>query len=160
MLCGASHRDDAALEPVLVCRARSLLVAFPVTAVLETMRPLPVAPLAGAPAGVLGVAVIRGAATPVVDVGALLGLSGPAAPARFVTVRTGAESVALAVEEVDSVRTLPREAATRLPLLYAGDGAGPLAALGALDAELLAVLEATRILPGERLAPPVAEAAT
>lgn len=154
----ASLVDDEAFQSVVVCRARSLLVALPASAVIETMRPLPVAPLAGAPAGVLGVAVIRGEATPVIDVGGLLGLAGEPRPARFVTVRAGTRSVALAVEEVDSIRSLPRSAAVRLPPLYAGEGSGPLSALGALDAELLAVLDAAHVLPEELSAAPAGKA--
>ncbi len=52
------------------------------------MRALPIVPLDQMPASTLGMSTIRGTATPVVDVGALLGNS-RSAPGRFVTEVAG-----------------------------------------------------------------------
>ncbi|MFL5302954.1 MAG: chemotaxis protein CheW, partial [Anaeromyxobacteraceae bacterium] len=56
---------------VLLVRAGSRLCALPLACVVETLRPLHTSPLAGTPACVSGVAVVRGAPTPVVDLDAL-----------------------------------------------------------------------------------------
>ncbi len=131
----------------LVCRTRSLLCALPLRQVVETMRPLPVEPLAGAAPFVRGVSLIRGAPVPVVDLGALLLPSEAADPTRFVTLRLGSRRLAVALEAVLGVRALP-EALSSLPPLLADASAESVSALGRLDQELLVVLEATRLVPG------------
>ena len=132
---------------VLVCRARDLLVALAAEDVVETMRLQPTQPLASVPPFVLGVSIIRGAPVPVVDVGALLGAVEAPNPTRLVTVRTGARQVALAVEEVLGVRALARGPARDLPPLLTRAGADTIAAVASLDAHLLMVLQATRMIP-------------
>jgi purine-binding chemotaxis protein CheW len=124
----------------LLCRIRRRLCAIPVAPGMETMRPLPAAPFGGMPPFVRGVAIIRGVPTPVVDPGSLLGCAEDPAPARFVTVRSGARTVALAVEAVIGVRELSPASLVELPPLLREAGAEALTALGTLDAELLAVL--------------------
>jgi purine-binding chemotaxis protein CheW len=119
----------------------------PVEHLIETMRPLPVAGLPSAPPFVRGVARIRGAAVPVVDVGTLLGEAEPAASGRFVTVKAGDRPVALAVEAVLGLRTLPGASFGVLPPLLGQAEAGVVGALGALDGELLVVLNAARSVP-------------
>jgi purine-binding chemotaxis protein CheW len=104
------------------------------------MRPQSVAPLDGTPGVVLGVAIVRGEPVPVVDVARCLGATA-STPTRFVTVRTGARTVALAVDAVVDVRPVPVHA---LPPLLSD--AGPLAAVAARDADLLAVLETSRLV--------------
>ncbi len=115
------------------------------------MRPLPVEPLAGAPAGVLGVTIVRGRVTPVVDLETLLGdgTTRRTGSARFVTLRIGDRAVALLVEAVRSIRTLARTELESLPPLWQGSHPPAVAALGAVDRELLFVLEATRLLPDD-----------
>ena len=60
------------VSPVLVVMVGSRACAFPLHHVAETMRPLPIKPVAGTPGFVCGVSVIRGTPTPVVDLNALL----------------------------------------------------------------------------------------
>jgi purine-binding chemotaxis protein CheW len=129
----------------LVCRVRRVLAGLPLEFVVETMRPLPVAPVADAPDFVTGLSIVRGEPTPVVDAGSLLGFPGEASPSRFVTVRAGERVVALAVEEVLDVRELAAETFTALPPLVADSGV--MSAVGALDAELLVALRALRAIP-------------
>ena len=117
------------------------------------MRPLPLEPLAGVPPEVLGAAIIRGVPTPVVDVRRLLGGAADP-PARFVTIRAGATTVALAVDHVVGVVAVEPAALHALPPLLSGAAAGAVAAIGRLDAELLLVLEAARLVPPELLAAP------
>lgn len=117
-------------------RAGAARVALPLASALETLRPLPCAPLPHSPPWVTGASVIRGAPTPVVDLGRLLG-GPPALPTRLVTVRAGARVVALAVQEVLGVRAL--DPTQSLPPLLA-ESDERVAALSALDGELLLVL--------------------
>jgi purine-binding chemotaxis protein CheW len=95
--------DGPADRACLVFRAGGLLAAVALADVAETMRPLPVRPLAGTAPYVRGVAILRGRPAPVVDLARLL--AGESAPAvRFVAVRTGRGPVALATGEVLGVR--------------------------------------------------------
>ena len=134
-------------------RVRGRLCALPLEHVVETMRPQPVSSVAEPPPCVAGVAVIRSAAVPVVDVGRLLDPSARVEPGsaqralRFVTVRTGDRTVALAVDEVVGIRTLTTDALRDLPPLLREAGSDAVAAIGTLDAELLLVLRAARLVP-------------
>jgi chemotaxis signal transduction protein len=114
--------------------------------VVETMRPLPVASLAGVPAFVLGLSVIRGTTTPVVDTGILLGLDEPPAPKRFVTLRTGRSCVAITVESVDGIVRMDGAALKGLPPLLQ-TGSALIGAIGMLDREFLLVIQAAHIIP-------------
>jgi purine-binding chemotaxis protein CheW len=131
----------------LLCRMRSHLCAVPLEHVAETMRPLKVTPLAGAPAFVRGMSVIRGTAIPVVDAGSLLGSVEPASPTRFITLKTDGHRVALAVEEVIGIRSLAAIALNDLPPLLRSANADLVSAVGMLDREFLLVLQTARIVP-------------
>ncbi|WP_433044462.1 chemotaxis protein CheW [Dactylosporangium sp. CS-033363] len=122
------------MQDQLIFGVGRLLCAVPLAAVVETVRPLPVEPVAGGGAGLLGVAVIRGAAVPVVDTAALVGDPG-AEPSRFVTVDTPGGTVALATGPVVGVRSIHRSAAQPSPV------AGSLVeAVGVLDGRPLLFL--------------------
>jgi purine-binding chemotaxis protein CheW len=136
------------LERFLLVRAGARVCALPITAVVETMRPLPVSPVAGVPPFVQGVAIVRGEPVPVLDLAAFLGDGAPAAPSRFVTVRAGPRTAALAVGDVVGVAPLDPGDATRLPLL-ADACAGAVEALRARDADLVVVLRVARLVPDE-----------
>ena len=132
--------------PFLVFRLGEKLGALPISDVDETMRPLPIEPLASAADGVLGLAVIRGAPTPVLDAGRLI--AGTAKPhARFIVVRVGERRVALAVEDVLGVRALEVASLRALPPLLANGERSALGALATLDSDLLLVLEGARLVP-------------
>ncbi len=120
--------------------------AVPIGHVAEVMRPLRIEPLARLPSYALGVSIIRGAPTPVLDLGLLLG-AGPAQATRFITLRVGARTVALAVDAVVGVRHLSADALATLPPMLGGAGDEVIANLGTLDAELLVVLRAGHLLP-------------
>lgn len=139
-------------ETVLLVRAGARLCGLPVAAVGETMRPLPVSPLAGAPAWVLGLSVVRGEPLPVVDLAALLGGSPEEAPGRFVTVRAGGRAAALAVAGVIGLLQLDPGGARTLPLVRDAC-AGALESLRTLDGDLLVVLGAARLVPDGVAAP-------
>jgi purine-binding chemotaxis protein CheW len=131
----------------LLCRIGSRIGALTLKDVLEVMRPLPIEPLAGTPPFVLGLAIVRGVPTPVIDAGRLLGRIGLASPARFVSLRLGERTAALAVDAVLDVRSLPAGTVADIPPLLREAGADVASAIGALDTELLLVLEAARLVP-------------
>lgn len=122
------------------------MVAVRLADVVETMRPLAIEPLTGAPAFVLGVSIIRGAPVPVVDAGALVG-AGPSPCRRLVALRVDRRAVALGVDDVVGVRAIAGPTLRDLPPLLGEARADGIASLGSLDRELLLVLHAARILP-------------
>jgi purine-binding chemotaxis protein CheW len=138
----------------LLCRVGSRIAALDVRDVWETMRPLPIEPLTGAPAFILGLAIVRGFPIPVVDPDRLLGSSvssstplvSPSA-ARFVSLRLGVRSAALAVDAVLEIRALPAGMLANIPPLLGEAGADLVSLVGALDATLLLVFEAARLVP-------------
>jgi purine-binding chemotaxis protein CheW len=135
---------------VLVCRAATVACAISLVDVVETMRPLPIVEIShGAPQFVLGLARVRGEATPVVALDRLLGHAGVASPSRFVVVRAGQRRIALAVDEVTTVRTLTASELAGLPPLLRSASSDFVAAVGDLDGELLLVLSSARLLPDE-----------
>lgn len=131
----------------MLCRVGARLCALPLDHVVETMRPLPIESLPGAPAFVRGLSMIRGVPVPVVDAGALLDAGDPPKPTRFVSVKAGHRHVVLAVEEVLGVRDLPAASLRVLPPLLGEAGAGVVSAIGALDSAFLLVLQAARLVP-------------
>lgn len=130
----------------MLCRTQTRILALPLAHVGETMRPLPVEPLAGTPPFVTGISVIRGAPVPVVDAASLLG-GGDSQARRLVTLTIGDRRVALAVDEVLGVRALAPEFLRELPPLLRDAASGVLEAIGTLDAELLLVLRGVRLVP-------------
>lgn len=137
------------LEQVLLFRAGSCGCAIPVSHIVETMRPLPIEPLAGLPPFVKGVSVIRGVATPVVDLGMLLSGRDHAPVTRFITLKTEGRQVALGVESVAGVARLDDLKFEALPPLLGNSEAGAVGSIGALDGRLLLVLRAGRVVPEE-----------
>ncbi len=125
----------------LLSKVGRRLCAVPIEHVAEVLRPLPIAPLAQLQPFVLGAAVLRGEAVPVIDAGRLLGEPMPE-PKRFISLKLGARGAALAVDEVIGLREL-EPAQTLAPLLSADH----VAALETIDRELLVVLNAARLLP-------------
>jgi purine-binding chemotaxis protein CheW len=138
--------SSLATDAFLICRGNARLCALPLESVVETMRPLPVRPLAEMPSFVLGVSIIRGAAVPVLDGAMLVGTKPDGEPARFVVLRTGTRHVCLAMQEVIGVRHLPRASLAGIPPLLQQAGTAIVSALGTLDAELLVVLQGGRLL--------------
>lgn len=130
----------------LLCGVGASVCALPIAQVGETLRPLPVEPLAGLPAFVLGVAIIRGAATPVLDASRLIGAPQQSESERFVTLKLGERAAALAVGNVLGVRALPG-AEQELPPLLRDVAAEAVHTIGRLDGQLLWVLESARLVP-------------
>jgi purine-binding chemotaxis protein CheW len=144
--------EQSAPRRVLACRAGACLFGFPLESLLEIMPPLAVTPLRDAPAYVAGVSLVRGRPTPVIDVRRMLGLDDARAAVRWVALKVGARCIVLAVEEVIGFRSLDRAVLQDMPPLLAGAGAGVVSEIGAMDAELVVVLETGRMLESAWLA--------
>ena len=139
---------DARANRCLVVRDQRHVCALPLEYVIETMRPLPVEPIAGMPPFLLGVSIIRGLLTPVIDLGAMLGTPGLGAE-RFVTVRACDRQVALSVGAVLGVREIDEATIQELPPLLQGSSQDVIEMMGTLDGEMLTVLRASWELPDE-----------
>lgn len=147
ILVGSGVSNDLSSGLAVLCRVGSVVCALPAEHVSETMRPLPVEPLAGMPAFIAGLAIVRGVPTPVVDLARLLGVSDPLPATRFVTIRIGDHHAAVAVDAVLGVRAVRGDALHELPPLLGDAGADAVDAVGALDANLVVVLRGARIVP-------------
>ena len=140
--------NPAAGKKALIVAVHERVCAVPLASVIETMRPLPVEPIAGTPTFILGVSIIRGMPTPVVDLGAVLG--SPAGSAhRVVTVRVGDRQVALLVGAVLGVRDLDRANIHELPSLLKGASHDAVETISTLDERVLMVLRDGWQLPAE-----------
>ncbi|HEX7663718.1 MAG TPA: chemotaxis protein CheW [Polyangiaceae bacterium] len=134
-------------ERGLLCRVGAATCFVPLTHVVETMRPLPIRALANAAPFVLGVAIVRGAATMVVDAAMLLSApSSRTAPSRFVLLRVGRRAVALAVDEVVGIRDVTSASFVDLPPLLRAMSSDAVRAIGTLDQELTVVLQAAKLV--------------
>jgi purine-binding chemotaxis protein CheW len=132
----------------LLCRTGSHHFALPVERVVETMRMLPIETVEGCPPIVRGVSVIRGTPTPVIDAALLFdGQHGRCE--RFVTVRTGKRTIALATQAVLGIwETADGELHDLPPLLGDVDA---IAGLKTLDQQLVFLLQTARIIPDDVL---------
>ncbi|HEY6252436.1 MAG TPA: chemotaxis protein CheW [Candidatus Angelobacter sp.] len=139
------------MRPALIVGVDTRACALPLPYVIETMRQLPIEPVAGSPPFVLGVSIIRGAPVPVVDLGVLLG-AGTGDASRFVTLRLGDRQVAISVDQVLGVRELETSITQALPPLLQGASHDAIEEIGTLDQQMLVVLRAGWQLPVEALA--------
>jgi purine-binding chemotaxis protein CheW len=125
------------------------LCGIPLASVVETLRPLEVQALAGAPRFVLGLTVIRGVPTPVVDARRLRAgpdEAAPPPPRRLLRLRLGSRGAALAVDEVIGLRTVDAAGRDALPPLLGAVAGEAVEAIAQLDGELLLVLQASHLV--------------
>ena len=144
--------SGGALEtsPVFVVMVGARACAFPLHHVAETMRPLPIKPVAGTPSFVCGVSLIRGTPTPVVDLKALLeNCENSPSYGRFVSLKLDDRRVAIGVDSVVGLRHLDSAQLGELPPLLRDVAADLIESFGTRDAQLLLVLRAARIVPDE-----------
>lgn len=134
---------------LLLVSAGSQLCAVPIEHVVEIMRPLDAAPMAGMPKFLLGIAIIRGSPVPVVSLGEILGVRGEIAIERYVLVVLGNRKIAIAVEKVLDVVRVEGSFLQRLPNLLKEFDREFLANVGVKDERLFVVLEVTRIITDE-----------
>jgi purine-binding chemotaxis protein CheW len=140
-------QDQPNAGSCLVFKVDSLVCALPIASVVETMRPLPVQRLEQAPEMVLGLAMVRGIPTPVIDAGRLMGAGPLAQLGRFVSVAVGARRIALAVTSVWGIRAVSAQSLRAMPAVLTRADTQAVAAIGALDQELLMLLQGVRLVP-------------
>ncbi len=131
----------------LVFGVGDLLCALALRDVVETIRPLPVQPLAGTADILLGVSVIRGLAVPVVDTARLLG-AGVERPSRFVTTRTERGPLAYATGPVIGVLPVEPDASRPPPPMLAAAATRLVVAVGVLDSRPLLFLRGAELMAG------------
>ena len=124
----------------LLLAAGARRAAIPIGAVIETMRPLSITPLAGAPAAVLGVSLVRGAPTLVIDLGALLGEAEPG-PDRWVALCWSDRPTAIACRVI-GVRAVPHEEVRAGAATIARAAASFVGSVVVMDGALVTVLDA------------------
>jgi purine-binding chemotaxis protein CheW len=137
-----------AVVKTLVVRAQAYLCALPLELVIEAMRPLPIEPIAGVPAFVRGMSIIRGEPTPVIDLALLLGAPREM-PWRFVTIRVAGKQVALSVGAVAGIFELDPRDMGRLPPMLRGASTEFVEAIRILDEQFLFALRSGWELPAE-----------
>jgi purine-binding chemotaxis protein CheW len=138
---------EEARKPLLSVHAGGHRAGLPLASVREIMRPLPIAGVAGAPAFVLGLSLIRGVSVPVVDLGALLGeASERKSFTRFVRLELGTRSVALAVQAVSGVVEVAPASLGAMPPLLSRAASTLVETLALHDSELLLVLATGRLV--------------
>jgi purine-binding chemotaxis protein CheW len=130
----------------LVIRAGNHICALPLSSVKEIFRPLPVESLAGAAAGVRGLALVRGVPVPIVDLATLLD-GGSGQCGRFVIVKASDRIIGLSVDAVLGIREFSRSLWKELPSLLRDACPGLVEAIGALDQDLVLVLKTGNLVP-------------
>ncbi len=139
----------ASSNPFLICHSGQRICGFPLRYVVETMRQLPVETLPDMPSFMAGVSIIRGATVPVVNLDRLLGET-DARVTRFVSVKVASRTVAFAVAGVLGVEYLSMDGQNTdsdLPPLLGEIDSGIVTAIGIRDADLLSLLEVSRLIP-------------
>jgi len=135
--------------PALIASAGGSRCALPLASVTEVMRMLPLTALTGLPEYVLGITTIRDAAVPVLQLDKLLGHTISRNPERLILLTVAKRKVALAVDSIAGIRQLHLAPLSELPPLLQSVNTRLVDALGTLDAQLLIVLNAARIVPDE-----------
>ncbi len=120
-----------------------------VAKVREVIRPPAISAMPHMPAGVEGMASLRGAPVPVVDLARYLGVDSDASPGIMIVTEYGGHSQGLLVEAVDTILRLDRSRMLMPPSTMPGAGIGGLvAAVTELaDQRLVMLLDLEKILP-------------
>jgi purine-binding chemotaxis protein CheW len=140
------RRHDSGTS-ALVVRAGNRRAALPLTAVGETMRPLPIEPLPGTPIFVSGMTVVRAEPVPVLNLEVLLGGPQGGTVERFVTVYSKAGTFMLGVAEVLGIRELPVDKLRELPGLLGAEASSVALAVAGQDERLVTLLDTARLVP-------------
>jgi purine-binding chemotaxis protein CheW len=148
MAGGKAVAEPTSALRMLVCEVGRRACGLSLAHVAETMRPLPLEPLASAPAFVAGLSIVRGEPIPVLDLRLLLGAAvTPESARRLVTLRIDSRRAGLLVDAVQGVRSIPAGTLQALPRLLGDASAEVVIEIGRLDERLLLVLEAGRMVP-------------
>jgi purine-binding chemotaxis protein CheW len=139
--------EGGRLADRLAVRAGGWTCLLEVGFVLETMRPLPIAPVSGVGAAVRGVSVVRGHPVPIVDLEMLLGGKSTTPPRRLVTVAALGRTMGFLVSEVLGLRSVSLDSAAQDDALVLLPSLETVTErLGVADGALLAVLAPARLI--------------
>lgn len=141
-----ANTNGAGGQSVLVCMIGSHRFALPTAEVVETMRPLPVETVMGAPPLVRGLSVIRGVPAIVIDSALLFGETAESC-GRLVTARAGDRTVAFTADAVLGLEVIAQSELERMPPLIGADDA--IAAMASRDPGLVFLLNTARIVPDD-----------
>lgn len=109
--------------------------------VVETITPVP-----GMPAGLVGVTNLRGTVVPLLDLRQMFGLNAEATLRYAVVLKHGTWQVAVLVDSVPEIRTIPKEQFMPAPT-GTGEGGNPfVSGLVKLEDRLRGVLETSVVL--------------
>jgi purine-binding chemotaxis protein CheW len=134
--------QELASTRYLIVRAADRLCGLPLASVVEIMRPLPLQELAGLPAYLCGLAVVRGEPTPVVDVSTVLTGVSNTKIGRFLSMRSAGRPFVLGVEAVVGLKTVERSTLRAVPELL--DPARDLVeSVGTVGTELLTIFRSS-----------------
>lgn len=145
----AGGGENLPSEHVLVVQSGTWLCAIPLAEVRETMRRLPIRPVAGSPPFVRGLALVRGAYIPVIDLRVLLGQSAENDQNTghfFVTVQFGDQRAALETDAVIGAQHIPLNVLEPLPSLLSEAMSTFVEKLGSLNQKHLAFCSAVKLL--------------
>ena len=140
--------DGRYSSSLLVCQVQGHMCALPIEHVCEIMRPLHIEHIPGAPDYILGMSVIRGEATPVLNMASLFDQTASRIE-RFIAIKVTGRPLALAVGQVHGVSVFAMADLFALPPLVQNLGADLIESIGVRDAALLLVLNGARLLPEE-----------
>ena len=146
-MLSAIEKQATQNDCMLVVRCNERTFAIPIEYVIETMRPLPIVDMPNKPSFVLGVSILRGKPTPVVDLCSLLGFEQTKDSSRFVLLRVGQRQVALLAGTVLGIESLSKQTLHDLPQLFAEANQEALSILGVRDHELMVVVQNMQFLP-------------
>lgn len=141
--------SDPGADSIMYCtfRVGELYLGIDAGVVQEVLREQPITPVPLAPGAVRGLINLRGQIVTAIDLGMKLGLP-PAHRRMNVVVRSGQEAISLLVDKIDDVVALRPQDHGPVPSTVDPTAASHLIATGALDSELLLVLDpaqATRL---------------
>ncbi len=133
-------------EQVVLVEEEQDLLAIPLQDVHEVLRPLPVTRLPDLPSFVVGASLVRGSATPVLSLAALLGRQG-VREERWVLLRFPEGAAALAVQNVLGVKNIPAAAFRDANSLGSALRGKVVQSIAAFDGRLLVFLDSAKLLP-------------
>lgn len=133
----------------MTVRSCAGLFALPIKNILEIMRPQPVQVIADMPSVMKGVAIIRGAPVPVMELSDLLNMKTDQKSSRFILLQAQSGRVALAVEDVVGLHRFQSSLFQILPPLFGTESREIISSIGLMDRQLLFVLETARLIPSD-----------
>jgi purine-binding chemotaxis protein CheW len=146
-----THTSEQGGENVLVLKDGNIFLCIPARHTIEIMRPLPIRQLLNPPHCILGISIIRGKPTPVLDIFKLLNTESGNKPTRFVLIKSGEKELALAVAQVLYTTSIPLTVLNELPSVFREGNDTMIKSLAVADEQLGAMLDASKLMTKELL---------